>query len=120
MKSASYVIYDLSTGHIVRQVQCPEYLIALQLAESEGCLEGACDDSASYVDVEAFVVRPKRGFSLSGLPLPCTVRIEGAEYKCTTQPVFEFDVPGEYRIEVDAGPRFLKKEFTYAYPPRSR
>jgi len=120
MKTGTYVIYDMSTGRIDRQVRCPEYLIALQLAESEGCLEGSCDDSAFYVDLESLRTRPKRDFALSALPLPCVIRIEGVEYKCTTQPKFEFDVPGTYQIEVDAGPQFNKKVFAYAYPALSR
>lgn len=120
MKSNSYLIFDKATGHIERQVTCPESLIEYQLAPTEAYIEGGGDDSVLYVDTITLRTRSKGDYPLAKLPLPCTVRIEGAEYKCTTQPVFEFDVPGEYRIEVDAGPRFLKKEFTYAYPPRNR
>ena len=120
MKSGSYIIYDKATGHIARLVICPEALIEHQLSPTEAFIEGSCDDSAFYVDLESLRSRPKRDFALSALPLPCVIRIEGVEYKCTTQPKFEFDVPGTYQIEVDAGPQFNKKVFAYAYPALSR
>ena len=120
MKSGSYIIYDKTNGHIQRLVICPETLIEHQLSPSEAYIEGSCDDSAFYVDLESLRPRPKRDFALSALPLPCVIRIEGVEYKCTTRPKFEFDVPGTYQIEVDAGPQFNKKVFAYAYPALSR
>lgn len=120
MKISSYLIYDKLTGLISRQVTCSDALIEYQPSPSEAYIEGAGDDSALYVDVETRQLRPKRDFALSALPLPCVIRIEGVEYRCTTQPQFEFDVPGTYQIEVDAGPQFNKKVFAYAYPALSR
>lgn len=120
MRSASYIIYNRASGRIERLVVCPVELIEHQLSPTEAFIEGSCDDSACYVDVETLRTRPKRDFALSALPLPCVIRIEGVEYRCTTQPKFEFDVPGTYQIEVDAGPQFNKKVFAYAYPALSR
>lgn len=118
--SRAYIVYEMASGRITKIVVCPPDMIDIQLGAGEAYIEGSCDDSAFYVDLASLSTRPKRDFALSALPLPCVVRIEGVEYRCTTQPQFEFDVPGTYQIEVDAGPRFHKKAFTYAYPPRSR
>lgn len=118
--NTSYVIYEEATGRVHSQMVCPPSMIDLQIRPGQAWIEGSLSSGNAYVDVANQVIKPQADYSLAKLPLPCTVRIEGVEYKCTTQPIFEFDVPGEYRIEVDAGPRFLKKEFTYAYPPRSR
>lgn len=65
--------------------------------------------------VEDGVVYPAEDYSLAAVPLPCTITIEGVEYECHEQPVFEFDAPGTYVIKVDAGPRYLKKVFNYDY-----
>lgn len=119
MSAPTYLIYDAVTGRPSRSLRClPEHL-APNVQPGEATIESTwVPDGTQFV--EAGALRRCQDYSLAKLPLPCTVRIEGVEYKCTTQPVFEFDVPGEYQIKVDAGPRFLKKEFTYAYPPRGR
>ena len=71
------------------------------------------DDSVYYVNVSTKEILPKQDYTLKNLPLPCTITIEGISYEVTEQPTFEFDVAGEYVIEVDAGVEYLKKEFKY-------
>lgn len=116
----AYVVYEGASGRLVKTVVCSPENIDMQLGAGEAYIEGAVTSDDFYVDTESLAVRPKRDFSLSGLPLPCVIRIEGVEYRCTAQPVFEFDVPGTYQIEVDAGPQFKTKVFSYAYPALSR
>lgn len=59
----------------------------------------------------------RKDYQLNSLPLPCTVYIEGHEYRCHEQPEFVFDAPGTYQIFVDAGPQHLEKVFEYDYQP---
>lgn len=80
-------------------------------------MSGVADDTLDYIDLPARVIKRRTDYTLNHLPLPCLVTIEGVEYEVTKQPTFEFDVPGTYTIQVDAGPRYLKKEFTLDYQP---
>lgn len=119
MNLQTYLIYKVSTGEADRSLRCSADQLSYNLRPGEAAIE--CDwvpDGTRYVANGQ--LRQCGDYQLDALPLPCTVRIEGVEYECRSQPMFEFDVPGEYQIEVDAGPRFLRKEFTYAYPPRGR
>lgn len=119
MNPISYLVYEDGTGRLLKQVTCPENFIALQLLEGELCVEGGVPSGDFYINLKTLRAEPKKEFTLSALPLPCTVTIEGVEYLCKTQPVFEFDVPGTYQIAVDAGPRYLNKVFSYDYPSHS-
>ena len=71
------------------------------------------DNGLYYYDVVNDLILKKQDYTLDNLPLPCTITIEGISYEVTEQPTFEFDVAGEYTIEVDAGVEYLKKEFKY-------
>ncbi|MCT7656177.1 hypothetical protein MBH78_19185 [Oceanimonas sp. NS1] len=79
------------------------------------CSDGV-DDDTHWVEHATGTVRVKGDYPLNALPLPCTVTIEGVAYPCTEQPTFEFAAPGNYLIQVDAGPRYLKKEFSLDNP----
>ena len=106
-----YLIYLLSSGEILRGIICPD--IQEQLQEGEGFIETdtIVDDRLFYINSGSIL--PKQDYELDCLPLPCTITIEGVSYHITEQPTFEFDVEGEYIIEVDAGVEYLKKEFEY-------
>lgn len=83
-----------------------------------GFLIGNADDTADYVNLDAVpVIMAKSNYTLEALPLPCTVTIEGVEYEVTAQPEFTFNYPGTYKIKVNAGVRFLEKEFEIDYQP---
>jgi len=115
MTRVIYTVFDAVTGEIRQCVECqPDQML---VAEGEDFIEGIANGATQYVDVKTRTLRPKRRFSLGQLPVPCTVIIEGQRYHCTTQPEFEFDVPGTYLIEVDAGPHYIREAFSYAYPP---
>jgi hypothetical protein len=114
-----YAVYQISSGQILRLVSCPPSMLELNVPVDHSVVpvDPIGSDEAHWVDHVTGTIHTKEDYPLEQLPLPCTVTIEGTEYPCAEQPVFEFDAPGEYVIEVDAGPRFLKKEFTYDYQP---
>lgn len=107
-----FVVYD-DSGRIKRVGFCPTGMLGLQAQEGEQVMAGDADLYRHYVLDGA--VKEKGDYSLSHLPVPCDVWIDGVRYHCTEQPEFEFDAPGEYVIYVNAGPRFLEKEFRYAH-----
>jgi hypothetical protein len=112
-----YLIHDLNSGAIDRTVSCDPDLIALQLGAGEAFVEVEADVNSNHFYVLDGIVTPRQNYELDALPLPCTLYIEGVYYQVTEQPEFEFDAPGSYRIEVDAGAAYLKKEFDFDYQP---
>lgn len=115
----NYVIYDIYNGIIQRNFQGPTNTVLGQLAENESVIlsEGLVSQEDWHVDLQSGLLTPNNDFDLKNLPLPCNITIEGVTYQCTEQPDFEFDAPGKYTIAVDAGPKYLKKEFTLDYQP---
>lgn len=115
----NYVIYDKYTGEIIKEVTCPQEQLADQLQEGEAVSvsNGLANSDIHYIDIENGTLLPKADYELSALPLPCIITIEGTTYEVTSQPTFEFDAPGVYTVQVDAGPHFLKKEFEIDYQP---
>ncbi|WMC09498.1 hypothetical protein PU634_10260 [Oceanimonas pelagia] len=114
-----YVVYDTNTGEISHCFSgIPEFL-PLNVMEGQSalpCPDGVTD-AEYWVEHATGTIHSKGDYPLEQLPLPCTVTIEGVNYHCTEQPVFEFDAPGTYIIKVNAGPQFLKKEFEFDYQP---
>ena len=108
-----YIIYD-NMGNIVKQ-----YMGDSVESESNGYSwihisgDDFIQDSLFYVNIQEKEIIARQDYTLENLPLPCTITIEGISYEVTEQPTFEFDVVGEYIIEVDAGVEYLKKEFKY-------
>jgi hypothetical protein len=112
-----FVIYENTTGAICRVINAPDSLhVAVQFEIVAGTHHSfieayGCDDT-HYVNLDGEPkIMPKEDYTLEALPLPCTVTIEEVEYLCTEQPTFEFNYPGTYTVSVDAGPRYLVKEF---------
>ncbi|GAA3704449.1 hypothetical protein GCM10022421_09070 [Oceanisphaera sediminis] len=108
----------LASGEITRLVDAPLFVVAAQLQEGElaAWVDDDVRDDTHWID-DAATPQPKADYTLEALPIPCTVTIEGVEYHCTEQPEFEFDAPGTYVILVDAGPRYLRKEFNIENTP---
>lgn len=107
----SAVIYIEATGEITSSFEGPADHIALQCGEGESYVIGEGADDTHYVELTHHSIKPKQDYTLEALPLPCTVEIEGVRYPVEGQPDFEFDAPGRYEIEVDAGPAYLRKTF---------
>jgi hypothetical protein len=111
-------VYDGVSGQIDRILTCTEADFDLNIGEGEVYLEGRWSGATHYIEPVTLQPLEKQDYVLEALPLPCTITIEGVVYTdITAQPTFEFSAPGAYIIEVDAGPAYLKKEFTYDYQP---
>ena len=116
---SKYVFYR-ATGEVCGLCEVANRSDAEATAESNGFFFAPVSDAPS--DVSCFYwdgrqLAPRRDYALDALPLPCTVWIEGQEYRCHEQPEFVFDAPGTYEIRVDAGPQYLEKVFQYDYQP---
>ena len=72
-------------------------------------------DDTHYVDIDTESILIKQDYELDTLPIPCIITIEGVQYEAYEQPFFEFDAPGIYEINVDAGVKYLKKDFKVDY-----
>ena len=63
-----------------------------------------------YIDNDTLKVKPKQqteltGTTLSNLPVPCTILINGTPYECDSDIVeLEFDQPTTYTIRVESWP----------------
>ncbi|MBM7455166.1 hypothetical protein HNR62_001026 [Oceanisphaera litoralis] len=112
-----FALYLPTTGQITRMVDAPLSFVSAQLQEGElaAWVGDGVQDQTHWIDDEA-MVQPKGDYKLEALPLPCAISIEDVTYPCTEQPEFEFDAPGTYLIQVDAGPQYLRKEFTIENP----
>ena len=109
-----YAVYSQSDGEILRVNYGVESDISINTVAGEAAIiVDTANDESQYVDTIQTALVDKGDYSLSMLPLPCTVTIEGTAYPCTEQPVFELSPPGTYDISVDAGVRYLRKTFEY-------
>lgn len=110
-----YAVYCMSSGAIRRILSCsPDHLLVnLSNGEEAVRVSDLVTDATHWVDQGT--LKERQDYTLTTLPLPCTITIEGVAYEVTEQPTFEFDLPGTYIIEVDAGPKYLKKEFEIDY-----
>lgn len=110
-----YVLYDAvgnitNTGSVSQEIDLPVRTGRTTLVSDQEYILGQV-----FVDLTTETILPKSDYTLDTLPLPCTLTIEGVDYYCTEQPTFEFNYPGVYKIKVDAGAAFLKKEFEIDY-----
>lgn len=117
----TWASYDCSTGEIINTGFAPRGTPSSAFKHL-GCVVTELPNEPiigeDYVDIKTKKVLKKESYELSALPLPCNIEIEGVAYgSVNTQPAFEFDAPGTYTIEVDAGPKYLRKEFTIDYQP---
>jgi len=108
-----FTVYSRNGAILRTGVSCQD--ISIQASEGEFVIEGSYPPGEYWVSGGQAVKR--KDFSLEALPLPCTIWIEGQEYRCHEQPEFVFDAPGTYEIYVDAGPQYLEKVFRYDYQP---
>jgi hypothetical protein len=90
---------------------------------------GRCDKTYQYVDtatctlasrpempavqgVDGAVFSTVSPLTMSRLPAPCTIYIDGTPYECNESSVeLDLPMPGTYRIRIEAFP-YLNKEFT--------
>ena len=106
------VIYN-ATGRILRSVQCPESLAALQCRDGERALEGTADDAREYVTDGEITPRPAMPVTLvvAGLtaaltlPDPCSLIVQGARHEVIGGAAeLVLELPGAYPVRVEAWP----------------
>lgn len=120
----NYIIYNLATGEILRNVDCPESMLDIQVAAGEDSLVGQADDATRYVQGGQAVDRPAMSLivgataitadgvdeaTISGIP-------EGAECEGLTIEadglfIFTTDDPGDHVLTFRLFP-YLDAEVT--------
>lgn len=105
-----FLFYDAVTGVCVGDCTCAGLG---ELPAGWAAIESSADWAVSYVNLTDMSIHPRQDYTLDALPLPCELTVEGQSYQVTEQPVFNFPLPGEYRIYVNAGVQYLEKEFIY-------
>jgi hypothetical protein len=110
MTQTAFVVAD-ATGFLVLTGIAPKFTLPNQLVPAGGQLvEGQGSASTHYVVGSEILPRPANpavlaGMSLSALPNPCTVSIDGTAHPCTDgQADLEFTQPGTYTLVVSAFP----------------
>lgn len=119
LRGIHYFVHDAS-GEIVRTGTCPRGMLRIQNRSGETALEGMADDATQYYDVRDKVLRQKPviepvidkeyvvadgidEISLSGLPVPCVVHINGEDIPVDDGSLeLSIDQPGVYRVRVSA------------------
>lgn len=115
----NYYVYDIDSGEVIHRMLGPLEQLNGNVLEGQSVIarEDIMPPSKIYAHHETGTLHEKADYTLDAIPLPATITIEGVSYEVTEQPTFEFDTPGVYIIQVDAGPHFLKKEFEIDYQP---
>lgn len=107
------IVYDLNSGNILRFIEAPESMITYQYTEgTEGIVlySGIISDMEFYILNETVTPRPTfsesiSGTTISGLPIPTTVLVEGIPYTITDGSAeLVFSLPGTYKIKLSSFP----------------
>ncbi|MAY42272.1 hypothetical protein [Neptuniibacter sp. UBA847] len=107
----NFTVYVTLTGEITSTITGTLATAELNKEASESVIAGTYDDELYWINPSNSTAELKEDYTIDALPIPCTARIEDIEYSITSQPTFEFDSPGDYEIEIDAGPAYLRKVF---------
>jgi hypothetical protein len=107
----NYTIYTVATGVIQKIVSGNAGFAALNAGAGENYIAGSYDDELYWINTSTSLPELRTDYTIDTLPIPCTAYIEDIEYSITSSPTFEFDAPGDYEIEIDAGPSYLRKVF---------
>lgn len=103
-------------GRIIGNHSIPDEF--LDLNHHMNLLEGSADPATHYIKNGQITDRPIQqtklnGLTLTDLPVPCTIAINGQSYECDSDTVeLEFDQPTIYTIRVEAWP-YQDFEVTY-------
>jgi hypothetical protein len=124
----TYVVYESTTGRILKSGTCPPSMLGIKAKEGETALAGDGLDSTHYVDISADVPALTKkseipGFdrtvvaadgvdaaTITGLPNPTFVTLStgaGASVEDGTL-ALTFDTPGDYTVDLDAGIKFVR------------
>lgn len=111
----SYLIHD-HEGRIIQTGTIPEDMLALQHVNGGTVMAGVANLNTDYVVDGAVTPRPAQDTrliagTLTHLPVPCTIHIDGNAHACTDDVVeLEFTYPAAYAVRVEAFP-YLDAEF---------
>lgn len=106
-----YVVFNVQTGEVLRWGTCQPDMAGRQALTSDECaIEAVIDPKNEYVDPRTKTVTPLKDMNpsqadgkFSGLPVPCTVTVEGKTYVVGDGVAeFDFNLPGTYEILVRA------------------
>jgi hypothetical protein len=115
--------YD-ATGRIQATGQCPADHLSYYTFEGETLVEGMANAHTQWYDTENEELAEREapaiqldGMSISGIPVPCELRITGPVALSTTLDAPElnlsFDVPGTYTLAFEPEhPRWMDKVIT--------
>lgn len=106
------IIYNETTGEIIRTVSCPLHELHMQEQDGEDSMlvDEYLPDELFFVFEGQVVPRPPmpitvNGNVLSDVPVGAELRIDNAIYPVTSNTVeLEFPVPGVYRVELKMFP----------------
>lgn len=103
-----YVVYD-AAGRILRASACEDDAIEHQAQAGEFVLEGTAELWMDYVKEGVIARRPTCPATLSGntltaLPAPCVIEVNGEAHACTAAEVDLAFPAGDYRLIVNAWP----------------
>lgn len=89
----------------------PAFMVAIQVPLEGGSIVlGEGDPTIHFVKAGEIVARPANtaalaGMTLQGLPVPCTITIDGTAHDCADDHCdLEFTQPGTYSVTVSAFP----------------
>lgn len=102
--------YDSMTGNVLATGSAPDTEEVRPRGPSERVIFEYANPELHYVDVATGERRDKHeitatlsGLTLSGLPLPATVTIEGVPYEVSDGTAeLSFNLPGTYQVKVEA------------------
>lgn len=116
MNNKNYIEYDENTGLIIGNYDLSPELY--ELNKDKQMMEGIADPATQYIKNGQITDRPIQqtnltGLTLTDLPVPCTIIINGQSYECESETAeLEFDQPTIYTIRVEAWP-YQDWETTY-------
>ena len=130
------VVFDSITGEILRGVDCPESMAAMQCGSGESYVEGVGRDDTHFIDTEVGELRLKQPLNLSqpapitangtdeavitGVPGGVFVTWPDGEREEVTDGAIEFSVtqPGSYSLKFD-GVKYLTEVVTIEANPQA-
>lgn len=106
MREVTY--FKIATGEIIACLLGNDYEVEANLPEGGDYIEGTYPPSKYYIANGNAVERQQMeiiisGNLISGLPIPCTARIEGVPYEVADGELeLNANLPGPYRVRLSA------------------
>lgn len=109
LPAVPYIVAD-AAGVIVKTGLAPLNLVDAQAGAGEQAFVGSANDVTDYIDLAAQAVVKKpaiqptvTGTTLTGLPVPCEVAVEGQTLITADGSIdLIFDIPGSYAVVLRA------------------